>query len=104
MTTSTSFKLSTSHARVTSIKFTKQELGRESVSDKHSQCSDSGPIIKKCSKEGNDKLWQRISQGVEKEKKLGNSGKLSRTNWSQWTDERLKVVQKVLYEEVLPSS
>ena len=59
--------------------------------------------IKKCSKEGNDKLWQRISQAVEKEKKLGKSGELSRTNWSQWTDERLKVVQKVLYEEVLPS-
>ena len=42
------FELSSSHARVTSIKFTKQELVSESVSqsvtDKHSQWSDSGPI------------------------------------------------------------
>ena len=52
----------------------------------------------KWSKEGKDKWWQRISHGVEKEKKLGNWGELSRTNWSKWTDGRLKVVQKVLYE------
>ena len=46
VTTSTSFELASSHARVTSIKFTKQEWVSESVSDKHSQWSDSGPIIK----------------------------------------------------------
>ena len=44
VTTSTSFELASSHARVTSIKFTKQQLGSQSVSDKHSQWSDSGPI------------------------------------------------------------
>ena len=48
LTTSTSFELSSSHARVKSIKFTKQEWVSESVSqwvtDKHSQWSDSGPI------------------------------------------------------------
>jgi len=48
VTTSTSFELASSHARATSIKFTKQELVSEwvsqSVSDKHSQWSDSGPI------------------------------------------------------------
>ena len=42
------------------------------------------------------------SRGGEGEEN-GKFGELSRTNWSQWTDERLKVVQKVLYEEVLPS-
>ena len=48
VTTSTSFELASSHARVTSIKFTKHygvsEWVREGVSDKHSQWSDSGPI------------------------------------------------------------
>ena len=48
VTISTSFELVSSHARVTSIKFTKQEWVsqsvRESVTDKHSQWSDSGPI------------------------------------------------------------
>ena len=48
VTTSTSFELPSSHARVTSIKFTKQEWVSqwvsESVTDKHSQWSDSGPI------------------------------------------------------------
>ena len=48
VTISTSFELVSSHARVTSIKFTKQEWvsesGSESVSDKHSQWSDSGLI------------------------------------------------------------
>ena len=42
------FELSSSHARVTSIKFTKQqwvsESVSESVSDKHFQWSESGPI------------------------------------------------------------
>ena len=44
----TSFELASSHARVTSIKFTKQESVSQWVSewvtDKHSQWSDSGPI------------------------------------------------------------
>ena len=44
VTTSTSFELPSSHARVTSIKFTKRQLGREGVTDKHSQWSDSDPI------------------------------------------------------------
>ena len=48
VTTSTSFELAPSHARATSIKFTKQQLVSESVSqlfsDEHSQWSDSGPI------------------------------------------------------------
>ena len=52
VTTSTSFELASSHARVTSIKFTKRhgvsqwasEWVSEWVSDKHSQWSDSGPI------------------------------------------------------------
>ena len=52
VTIPTIFELSSSHARATPIKFTKQEwvsewvsqLGSESVSDKHSQWSDSGPI------------------------------------------------------------
>ena len=48
VTTSTSFELASSHARVTSIKFTKQqsvsELVSEWVSDKGKQWSDSGPI------------------------------------------------------------
>ena len=48
VTTSTSFELASSHARVTSIKFTKREWVSqwvsESVSDKHCQWSDSGPI------------------------------------------------------------
>ena len=47
-TTSTSFEKASSHARVTSIKFTKQELVSElvsqSVSDKSKQWSDSSPI------------------------------------------------------------
>ena len=38
------FELSSSQARVTSIKFTKQEWVSELVSDKYSQWSDSGPI------------------------------------------------------------
>ena len=46
--TSTSFELASSHARVTSIKFTKQQWVSQSVSywvtDKHNQWSDSGPI------------------------------------------------------------
>ena len=50
VTTSTSFELASSHARVTSIKFTKQEwvsqLVSQSVSDKGKQWSDSGPIKK----------------------------------------------------------
>ena len=48
VTISTSFELVSSHARVTSIKFTKQEWVsqwvREGVTDKHNQWSDSGPI------------------------------------------------------------
>ena len=48
VTTSTSFELASSHARVTSIKFTKQEWVSQwvsqSVSDKGKQWSDSGPI------------------------------------------------------------
>ena len=48
VTTSTSLELASSHARVTSIKFTKQEsvsqLVSQSVSDKGKQWSDSGPI------------------------------------------------------------
>ena len=47
VTISTSFELASSQARVTSIKFTKQEWVsqsvRESVTDKHCQWSDSGP-------------------------------------------------------------
>ena len=39
------FELSSSHARVTSIKFTKQEWVSEWVTDKYSQWSDLGPII-----------------------------------------------------------
>ena len=46
--TSTSFELPSSHARVTSIKFSKHEwvsqLVSQWVTDKHSQWSDSGPI------------------------------------------------------------
>ena len=42
--TSTSFELLSSHVRVTSIKFTKQEWVSELVTDKHNQWSDSGPI------------------------------------------------------------
>ena len=49
ISTSTSFELASSHARVTSIKSTKQESVSqwvsESVSDKGTQWSDSGPII-----------------------------------------------------------
>ena len=44
ITTSTSFENASSNARVTSIKFTKQEGVSESVSDKGRQWSDSGPI------------------------------------------------------------
>ena len=48
VTTSTSFELSSSHALVTPIKFTKRQSVSQSVSqsvnDKHSQWSDSGPI------------------------------------------------------------
>ena len=48
VTTSISFELASSHARVTSIKFTKRygvnEWVSEWVSDNHSQWSDSGPI------------------------------------------------------------
>ena len=47
-TTSTSFELPSSHARLTLIKFTKQqwvsELVSQLVTDKHNQWSDSGPI------------------------------------------------------------
>ena len=43
VTTSTIFELASSHARVTSIKFTKQESVSELVSDK-GKWSDSGPI------------------------------------------------------------
>ena len=39
VTTSTSFELVSSHARATSIKFTKQQLVSQWVSDKHSQWS-----------------------------------------------------------------
>ena len=46
VTTSTSFELSSSHARVTSIKFIKRHGVSQWVSDKHSQWSDSGPIKK----------------------------------------------------------
>ena len=59
VTTSTSFELPSSHARVTSIKFTKQESVNESVSewvtDKHSQLqwSDSGPIKTGWRRDGN---------------------------------------------------
>ena len=46
--TLTSFELPSSHARVTSIKFTKRHLVSQwvsqGVSDKHNQWSDSGPI------------------------------------------------------------
>ena len=51
VTKSTSFEMASLHARATSIKFTEQQLVSESVSDKHSQWSDSGPIkiaITKC--------------------------------------------------------
>ena len=48
VTTSTSFEFASSHLRVTAIKFTKQQLVSQLVSewviDKHSQWSDSGPI------------------------------------------------------------
>ena len=48
VTISTIFELSSSHARASPIKFTKQEWVsqsvRESVTDKHNQWSDSGPI------------------------------------------------------------
>ena len=48
VTTSTSFEMPSSHARVTSIKFREsvREWVSEWVSDKHSQWSDSGPIKK----------------------------------------------------------
>ena len=39
-TTLTSFEQESSHASVTSIKFTKQELVSDSVSDKQCQCND----------------------------------------------------------------
>ena len=44
LTTSTSFEMASSYARVTSIKFIKQELVSQWVSDKSNQWSDSGPI------------------------------------------------------------
>ena len=44
VTISTSFELVFSHARVTSIKFTKEQLVSQWVSDKSKQWSDSGPI------------------------------------------------------------
>ena len=63
VTTSTSFELTSSHARFTSIKFTKQELVSQlvsqSVSDKSKQGSDSGPIISHFNK-------AHVSSGTEK--------------------------------------
>ena len=48
VTISTSFELVSSHARVTSIKFSKQQGVSQLVSDKHCQWSDSGPIKSVC--------------------------------------------------------
>ena len=73
VTTSTSFELPSSHARVTSIKFTKQQWVSESVSqwvsDKHNQWSDSGPIKMKSSKvakNGVSLAHERLFFGVKR--------------------------------------
>ena len=57
-----SFELASSHARVTPLRFTKQDgvsqLVSQSVSDKGKQWSDSGPIIKKTWNEYNNFPWR----------------------------------------------
>ena len=84
VTTSTSFELASSHARATSIKFTKQQLVsrwvsesvRESVSDKHSQWSDSGPIKIKKNRRGSCASLERWRQ----------SAALRVGGWETWSD------------------